>query len=123
MTKRSKAAFSRGDVVYVPIGFTSLAGGKLRPAVVVSDDHYNRTTPDLIVASVTSNLQAVRHPGDHLIADWRGAGLRAPSLLQAKLTTVAQPVVRRKIGRLGGPDLAALDAGLRRALGLRGGEL
>lgn len=118
MTTPSRRAFSRGDVVYVPLGFTNLAGGKLRPAVVVSDDRYNRTTPDLIIASVTSNLGAIPHPGDHPIADWQSAGLRAPSLLQAKLSTVAQPVVRRKIGHLAPQDLAAFEAGLRRALGL-----
>jgi mRNA interferase MazF len=118
MTTSSSADFSRGDVVIVLFQFTDLSGLKPRPVVVVSSDAYNRRTPDLVVASITSNLQAGPHPGDHFIADWQGAGLLRPSLAQAKVTTIAQAIVRRRLGRLAPPDLAEFDAGLRLALGL-----
>jgi mRNA-degrading endonuclease toxin of MazEF toxin-antitoxin module len=39
----------------------------MRPAVVVSSDAYNRTGPDVLIASITSNLTALPHPGDHRI--------------------------------------------------------
>jgi mRNA interferase MazF len=117
MTTSSRPRYAFGDVVYVPIGFTNQAGAKPRPAVIVSDDTYNRRTPDVIIASITSNLREIP-PDDYLLADWRAAGLKAPSLLQAKLMTVAQPVIRRRIGQLSARDLATFDSGLRKSLGL-----
>ena len=53
----------RGDVVLVPFDFTDRSGVKWRPAVVVSTDDYNRTTPDVLIVSITSNLRALPHPG------------------------------------------------------------
>ena len=41
-----------------------------------------------------------------------------PSLAQAKLATVEVSIVGRRLGRLADDDLAALDRGLREALGL-----
>jgi mRNA interferase MazF len=57
----------KGDVVLVPIGSTDQSGSKRRPAVVISSDQYNTQSPDMMIASITGNLQAVRHPGDHLL--------------------------------------------------------
>ena len=118
MTISSSPAFRRGDVVFVPVVFTDQRGVKPRPAVVVSSSQYSQQTPDLIIATITGNLKAAPHPGDHLIADWRHAGLLRPSLAQAKVTTIARTLVIRKIGQLSARDLADLDNGLRSALGL-----
>jgi len=67
----------KGEVVLVPVDFTDRSGSKFRPAVIVSDERYNRGPARLIV-SVTGNLDALPHPGDHVVADWREAGLRLP---------------------------------------------
>jgi mRNA interferase MazF len=107
----------RGDVVLVRVDFSDRSGRKVRPAVVVSSDAYNRG-PDLLLASITSNLSAIPHPGDHVITDWQGAGLRRPSLLQTKVFIVEQSLVQSTLGRLRPNDLAALDRGLITALGL-----
>jgi mRNA interferase MazF len=111
-------ACRKGDVVMVPFGFTDQSGSKWRPAVVVSTDRYNQQTPDVVIASITGNLSAVPHPGDHRLSDWRDAGLLRPSLAQAKLATVESTVIGRKLGALTDADLAALERGLREALGL-----
>ena len=108
----------RGDVVLVPFDFTDRSGTKWRPAIIVSSDAYNRTTPDVVVASVTGNLRAIRHPGDRLISDWQAAGLLKPSLAQTKLATVEASVIGRRLGSLSVHDLATFEAGLREALGL-----
>ena len=110
--------YHRGEVVLVPIYFTDGSGGKVRPALVVSSDEYNTTSPDIMIASITSNRNAVPHPGDYPIQDWKGANLLKPSLLQAKLATVETGTIRRKLGDLQTADLASFDAGLREALGL-----
>ena len=110
--------YRRGDVVLVPMDFTDRSGSKVRPAVVVSSEEYNRTTPDVLIASITSNRNAIPHPGDRRIRDWEAAGLLKPSLAQTKLATVEAPVIRRKLGALGAEDLEAFDLGLKEALGL-----
>lgn len=49
-----------------------------------------------MIASITSNLQAIRHPGDHLLVSWREAGLLRPSLVQAKIATVEAAIIGRQ---------------------------
>lgn len=109
--------WSRGDVCLVPFQFTNQAGVKWRPAVVVSGEEYNRG-PDVIIASVTGNLRAIRHPGDHRLNDWQAAGLLSPSLVQTKLATIEASLIGRKLGTLSPADMTALAKGVRGALGL-----
>lgn len=111
------AIYRRGDVVLVPMDFTDRSGNKVRPAVVVSAEEYNRG-PDVLIASITSNRDPLSHPGDHLIRQWKAAGLLKPSLAQTKLATVEAPMIRRKLGELAAEDMAAFEDGLRDALGL-----
>ncbi|MDF3040583.1 MAG: hypothetical protein K0Q71_3289 [Thermomicrobiales bacterium] len=118
MPTPSTTTWRRGDVVLVPVGFTDQSGVKRRPAVIVSSDDYNARSPDVMIASITSNLLAIRHPGDHVIRDWQEAGLLRPSSAQARIATVEPAIIDRRLGRLSRDDLAALDRGLREALGL-----
>lgn len=111
-------AFRRGDVVLVRFPFTSAAASKQRPAVVMSSDQYNRESLDVMIASITSQLGALPHPGDYLITDWKGAGLLKPSLAQTKLATVEQGMVTRRLGKLRADDFRAVEAGIRTALDL-----
>ena len=110
--------YRRGDVVLVPMDFTDRSGMKVRPAVVVSSREYNSASPDVLLASITGNLSALEHVGDHRIERWKAAGLLKPSLAQTKLATVEASVIRRKLGELEEDDLAAFSTGLRKALDL-----
>jgi mRNA interferase MazF len=110
--------YRRGDVVLVSFDFTDGSGSKWRPAIIVSDDRYNRESPDVLIASITSNPRALHHPGDHPISDWHAAGLLKPSLAQMKLATIDASILGRKQGTLTAADLMALDRGLRLALNL-----
>lgn len=109
--------YKRGRVVLVPFPFTDLSGMRNRPAVVVSSDDYNHATTDLIIAQITGNIAGGR-TGDHLIADWQNAGLKAPSVVRAKLVTLASSRVRRSIGQLPAADLQAVETNLRTVLQL-----
>ena len=111
-------SYRRGDVVLVPFDFTDRSGSKWRPAVVISGNRYNRETPDVLIASITGNLRAIPHPGDHQLAGWQSAGLLRPSLVQTKLTTIEASLVGRKLGRLTTADMTALERGLNEALAL-----
>lgn len=110
--------YRSGDVVLVRMDFTDRSGSAWRPVVVISSDQYNDETPDIVVASITANVRALPHPGDHLLADWRAAGLLRPSPAQTKLTTVESSIIGRKLGTLTSADLQAVKRGLREALAL-----
>ena len=49
----------QGDIVLVPVPFTDLSSQKRRPVIVISNDAYNRASPDVIVIAMTSNPAAV----------------------------------------------------------------
>lgn len=98
----------RGELVAVPYPFTDLTGSKTRPALVVSTDQYNRSCFDVLVAAVTTQLSRVT-AFDHVLIDWRGAGLRYPSAVKGRVVTLAQKLVLRSVGRLGPVDQDAYD--------------
>lgn len=110
--------YHRGDIVLVPFGFTNQSQTKWRPAVVVCGDGYNQG-PDVVIASITSNLQALPHPGDHRLRGWKSAGLLKPSIVQTKLATVEAALIGRRLGHLTAADLQEVAHGLREALELR----
>ncbi len=73
-------ACSRGDIVLVGFVFSDESGRKLRPAVIISSAAYNRAREEVVVSAITSNVRR-RLFGDHLIDNWKGAGLLFPSLV------------------------------------------
>ena len=109
--------YNRGDVVLVGFVFSDESGRILRPAVVISSPAYNRARQEVIVAAVTSNVRR-RFFGDHLLADWKGAGLLFPSSVTGILRTIKQTMIDRKLGSIPKLDMAAIDRELRRSLGL-----
>ena len=109
--------YNRGDVVLVGFVFSDESGKKLRPAVVISSPAYNRARQEVIVAAITSNVRR-RFFGDHLITDWKRAGLLFPSLATGIFRTVKQTMIDRKLGFMPKPDMATIDRELRRFLGL-----
>lgn len=110
-------AYKRGDVVLVGFVFSDESGKKLRPALVISSSAYNRGRKEVVVAAITSNVRR-RLFGDHLIVDWKGAGLLFPSVATGILRTVTREMLDRKLGVMAKGDMDAVDNGLRRALAL-----
>jgi len=110
-------AYKRGDVVLVGFVFSDESGKKLRPALVISSAAYNRGRKEVVVAAITSNVRR-RLFGDHLIGDWKGAGLLFPSVATGILRTVTREMLDRKLGVMAKVDMDAVDTGLRRSLAL-----
>ena len=110
-------ASKRGDVVLVGFVFSDESGRKLRPAVVISSPAYVRGRKDVVVAAITSNVRW-RLFGDHLITDWKSAGLLFSSVATAIIRTVARGNIDRKLGVMGQADMDAIDRELRRSLAL-----
>ena len=49
------------DIVWVKLPFSSLEESKIRPAVIVSNDEYNKRSNDVILCAITSNLEEKRY--------------------------------------------------------------
>jgi hypothetical protein len=54
---------------------------------------------------------------DHLLTDWKAAGLLFPSVATAIVRTVKGTMIDRKLGSLTGADFQSVERQLRRALG------
>ena len=48
--------YKRGDVVLVAFPFTDLSTTKMRPAIVISSEKFNRKFNDIVVATITSQI-------------------------------------------------------------------
>ena len=110
-------ACDRGDVVLVGFVFSDESGRKVRPALVITSSAYHRARREVILAAITSNVRR-RLFADHLVADWKAAGLLFPSLVTGIVRTVKQTMIERKLGSLTTADLQAVERELRRALDL-----
>ena len=109
---------SRGSVILVPFPFTDLSAVKRRPALVMSSDEYNRATGDVIIAQISSKIRSRHRPGDHLVGDWKAAGLLLPSLVRARLTTLHSSIVIKVLGTMPDGEMAGAERGIRLALDL-----
>jgi mRNA interferase MazF len=95
----------RGDVVMADFPFTDTGQAKVRPAIVIQNDHDNGRLRKTVIAMVTGNLQRRGGPSHVFVdpADPAGAssGLRFPSLISCNnLFTVEQGSILRVIGHL-----------------------
>ncbi|MBI5482492.1 MAG: type II toxin-antitoxin system PemK/MazF family toxin [Deltaproteobacteria bacterium] len=104
-------------MVLVGFVFADESGKKLRPALIVSSAAYHRGRHEVVVAAITSNVDR-RLVGDHLVAEWKAAGLLFPSVVTGILRTVKRDMVERRVGSLQQADQRAVDLALRRSLAL-----
>jgi mRNA interferase MazF len=113
----------RGEIVIVDFPFTSGAGAKVRPAVVIQNDRDNRRMASTVVAFITGNLSRAAEPTQLLIdpstSDGASSGLHKTSAVNCcNLYTIDQRDVVRTIGSLS-PELnSQLDVCLKAALAI-----
>jgi len=114
---------SRGEIILVQFPYSSGAGSKLRPAVVVQPDFNNRRLTNVILAPITTTIQRAGESTQYLVdagsSAGKAAGLRHTSVVTCEnLTTVAQSLVRRRLGRLPPDAMDQVNVCLKAALGL-----
>ena len=108
--------FSPGDVVLVRVTFTDQLGGKVRPAIVVSQTSYQAARRELVIIPITS--QGTSYHFDVVLFDWATAGLIKASVAKGVLQTVEAAAVQRAIGKLSAADSAKVLANLPKILAL-----
>src|SRR3989344_5864444 len=52
---------SQRSILLVPFPFSDQSGKKVRPVLVLSNDGYNKSSEDLLVCAITSNLKTSRY--------------------------------------------------------------
>jgi mRNA interferase MazF len=109
--------FSRGTVVLINFIFSDESGVKQRPAVVISSNNYHRERKEAIIAAITGRADRLLI-GDHLIGDWKEAGLLFPSVATGIIRTVKQEMVSRKLGIMPVKDMQVIGKKLRATLNL-----
>lgn len=86
-------AFRRGDVVLVPFPYADLSAAKTRPAVVVNSDVYYAIRSELLLAFVSSQTAQANPTLDHVLLDWKAAGLLKPSFVRPKIVAIEPALV------------------------------
>ena len=106
--------YDRGDVILVPYPFGERAGGRKRPALVISSREYNQATGELVIAQITGRVSAPERPGDYELEKWKEANLPGPAMVRSRLATLNISLVLRRLGTLSTDDfqraLASLSA-------------
>lgn len=102
-----------GDVVTA--NFVGATGTKRRPCVVVSTHLYHKHHPDVLLAVITTQLQAATTPTDYILQDWAAAGLNSPSAVRTYLGTRLTSQVSF-VGQLSDRDWQEVQARLKLAL-------
>jgi len=97
----------------VPFPFVDMVVSKRRPAVLLSNEAFNRSSGQSICAMITTGAGS-SWPSDIAITDSAAAGLNHVSVIRWKVFTLPNDLILRRAGRLGSIDFKTLAAaGLR----------
>lgn len=91
----------RGDVCLVHFPFTDGSAAKLRPALVISDDEFNRGD-DIVVLPISSRPDESDPHSLFIGPPWfRSAGLKQESSIKwTKPTTISKVVLQSRLGTI-----------------------
>src|SRR5262245_19881417 len=105
---------NQGDIVLIPIPFTDLSSQKRRPVIVISNDTYNQTTPDVVVVAMTSNPMLPAYSFTITSADLTSGRLNRPGTVRVdKLYTLDQTLIVKTFGRVNARTLNRVRTVLR----------
>lgn len=108
---------SKGTIVLVPFPFTDLSGNKVRPALVLYEQ---KNGEDCIVLFISSVSHAKLSGNDVRIKATKANGLKVDSVIKAdKVATLQRKIVLGELGMAESAIMKAVDARLKRVLGLR----
>lgn len=51
----------QGDIILLPFPFSDLTQTKVRPAIIISNDEFNKHSQDLLVCAITSNITSDKY--------------------------------------------------------------
>lgn len=115
---------NRGDVVLVDYPFSEGGGSKVRPALVVLADSYNRKLSHTIVAMISSSSARIVGDASQLVLELgspelQQSGLWLRSVVMCEnLTTIRQSRILKTLGKLPLSALNRIEDCLKSAFGI-----
>lgn len=89
------------DIVLLTFPFSDLESSKVRPAIVLSNDKYNRRSEDFVAVPLTSNLKLRDYAILVTNNELESGNLIVDSKVKVdRVFSVSQRLVRMKIGRI-----------------------
>jgi mRNA interferase MazF len=102
---------NQGEIVLIPVPFTDLSSQKRRPVIVISNDVYNRRSPDMVMVAMTSNPAPVPYSftitNDELV---QGALNRPGTVRIDKIYTLEQTLAVKVFGQVNQATLEQIRA-------------
>jgi mRNA interferase MazF len=93
--------FDLGDIVLIPVPFTDLSSRKRRPVVVISNNAYNHSRPDVVVVAMTYHPEVSPYTFRITSADLVQGALNRPGTVRVdEVYTLARKIVVEQFGRV-----------------------
>ncbi|MBU5671137.1 type II toxin-antitoxin system PemK/MazF family toxin [Paenibacillus brevis] len=104
-------------MLLIPFPFSDLSSVKKRPVLVLSNDLYNHTSLDIIVAAITSNI-SMRDFSVLIAPDDLSEGrLKTESVVRVdKIYTFSKKIVTSQFGHLGNDKMNEIRARVNKLL-------
>lgn len=97
----SGTQYKQGDVILVPVPFTTLKEAKQRPALIISNDLHNAKVEDVVICGITSNIKDEEYSILLEQKDMAEGSIHFLSRIKAdKLFTIHKAIIKRKLGRV-----------------------
>ena len=111
-----------GDIVLIKFPFTDLSAAKVRPALVISNDEYNRREQDILFMLITSNTNRLAKEDlqvDSKQTEYKLTGLKKDSAFRVnKIHTLDKNIAVRKLGYVGTDILSEIKSRLKSLLNI-----
>jgi mRNA interferase MazF len=96
-----KMQVNQKEVVLLPYPFSNLEGTKVRPALVVSNNHFNKKSDDCVMAPLTTIIKDEPYSVVIEQENMSSGKLLKPSRIRAdKIFCVEKNLITMKIGKL-----------------------
>lgn len=100
---------SQGDIVLIPVPFTDLSSHKRRPVIIISNDEYNKSAPDVVVVAMTSTPVTNVYSFTITSNDLSQGALNRPGTVRVdKIYTLDQALIVKTFGRVNIRTLARI---------------
>jgi len=105
------------DVVEVPFPFVDSPNSKIRKALVISHESFNKENGATILAMITSATHS-EWKNDVSVNDLQAAGLKKACVVRFKLFTIQNDLIKGKVGALATVDSKAVKDQFKESIAL-----
>ena len=105
------------EILLVPFPFSDQSGKKVRPVTVVSNEHYNKNSEDLIVIGITSTKTKSEYSLNLTNKDLDYGNLISPCTLKCEnILKINKNLIVKKIGKINKEKLGKIREKLLRII-------